>query len=241
MTDLYGTVAAHIKCVRNAHPYIMNHDQWLHRYINLIKHQDYHLVNGTHAFSQGQLLSKAWLCDTIASQELSLGNIWLLAGWIGTLGYMLLERRELFGIDKIRSFDIDPVCADLAETYNKDSLIDDWRFKALTMDVNHISYDDFVWRGNRPDGTFSEPRSESADTVINTSCDHMGGDDSWWRNIPSGKLVILQNNNWHENIQHDNSVDTVDEFQLMYPMKELLFSGEFDCKLYRRFMLIGRK
>jgi len=240
-TNVYEIVAQHINGVRNMHPHVSDHDGWLHRYINLIRHPNYQLVNGLDAFSQGQLLSKAWLCDAISTQNLKLGNIWLLAGWIGTLSYMLLERREQFGIDRIRSFDIDPLCADLADIYNKKDVIDDWRFKALTMDVNDIFYDNFVWQGKKSDGTLSFPRSETANTVINTSCDHMGGNAAWWDKIPAGKLVMLQNNDWYENDQHNNSVNNLAEFERMYPMNELLYKGQLELPLYTRFMLIGRK
>ena len=82
---------------------------------------------------------------------------------------------------------------------------------------------------------------ESADTVINTSCDHMGSDDAWWDNIPQGKLVILQNNDWYENDQHNNSMQDIAAFKSKYPMGELLYEGELDLTLYTRFMLIGRK
>ena len=109
------------------------------------------------------------------------------------------------------------------------------------MDVNEISYDNFIWQGTRSDGTLSAPRSESADTVINTSCDHMGDSAAWWDNIPTGKLIILQNNDWFENDQHNNSVTDISVFKNLYPMAELLYEGELDCTLYTRYMLIGRK
>ena len=69
----------------------------------------------------------------------------------------------------------------------------------------------------------------------------MGSDRTWWDSIPSDRLIILQNNDWFENDQHNNSVNDLAEFAKMYPMRELLFSGELDCTLYKRFMLIGRK
>ena len=192
------------------------------------------------AFSQGQIDSKLWLIDTVQKLDLSMGRAWTLCGWIGTLGYLMLLRQDKLKLISIRSFDVDDRCAALAEILNRPNVKDNWKFKASTVDVNTAIYDDFMHNSLRYDGTVVE-MCDTADTVINTSCDHMGSNNSWWERIPADKLIILQNNNWHENDQHNNSVDTIDEFKRMYPMNELLFAGEIDCTLYTRFMLIGRK
>jgi hypothetical protein len=209
----------------------------------LIRMSDYNQLHDRgvlDAFSEGQLTSKVWLIDTVQSLDLSLGRTWTLCGWIGTLGYLMLMQRDKLRLDSIRSFDIDDQCAALADTLNRPNVKDGWKFKASTVDVNTMLYDEFMYHSIRYDGSVVE-QCGSADTVINTSCDHMGGNNTWWDKIPAGKLIILQNNNWHENDQHNNSVDTSDEFKRMYPMDELLFAGELDCTLYKRFMLIGRK
>lgn len=197
-------------------------------------------VNINDAFSQGQIDSKIWLIDTVTSLGIDLGRTWTLCGWIGTLGYLMLLRQDTLNLTSIRSFDIDNRCAALADTLNRTNVKDSWKFKASTVDVNTVVYDDFMYYSLRYDGSAVE-QCDTADTVINTSCDHMGGNNIWWDNIPADKLIILQNNNWHENDQHNNSVSTLDEFKRMYPMNELLFAGELDCTLYTRFMLIGRK
>jgi hypothetical protein len=106
--------------------------------------------------------------------------------------------------------------------------------------VNSISYDNFAYDTIKYDGT-AQRVTDTADIIINTSCDHMGDSAAWWDNIPTGKLIILQNNDWFENDQHNNSVNNIDEFKMMYPMRELLYEGELDCTLYTRYMLIGRK
>ena len=197
-------------------------------------------VNINDAFSHGQLSSKQWLIDTVKSLDLSVGRAWTLCGWIGTLGYLMLLHQDSLRLTSIRSFDIDDHCATLADTLNRASVKDNWKFKASTVDVNTVVYDNFMHYSLRYDGSVVE-QCDSADTVINTSCDHMGGNNSWWDRIPSDKLIILQNNNWHENDQHNNSAADLNEFTRMYPMSELLFAGELDCTLYTRFMLIGRK
>jgi len=145
-------------------------------------------------------------------------------------------------VTAVRSFDIDDRCADLADTLNRSAVKDRWMFKSFTQDVNMLDYDSFEWSvWSNINNRMSYPITDSADTIINTSCDHMGSDRTWWDNIQQNKLIILQNNNWFENEQHNNSVNDLDEFKRMYPMKELLFAGQLDCTLYTRFMLIGRK
>jgi hypothetical protein len=197
-------------------------------------------VNVLDAFSQGQLDSKLWLIETVKTLQLNLGRAWTLCGWIGTLGYFMLIHKQALGLESVRSFDIDDRCENLAETLNRSHVIDGWKFKASTLDINHLQYDNFEYSTRKYDGSFGQI-SDTADTVINTSCDHMGGSNTWWENIPQGRLVILQNNDWFENDQHNNSVQDLDQFRAMYPMTELLYAGELDCTLYTRFMLIGRK
>ena len=78
-------------------------------------------------FSRGQLQSKLWVLGElrklkysynadggIQKKEIDLGTVFLCAGWYGTLATMLFESN--FKVDKIRSFDIDPDCVDIAET-----------------------------------------------------------------------------------------------------------------------------
>jgi hypothetical protein len=235
----------HIECldfIRRLSNAVADPQDFIERYSKLIRHDHARHVNVFDAFSRGQLESKLWLRSTVESLGIRLGRTWILAGWIGTLGYLLLEKQHQLDVTHIRSFDIDHNCADLADLFNKAGMIDQLRFKALTADVNDIDYDNFeltYW--SRINNRQSYPVSESVDSVINTSCDHMGSSDNWWQRIPTGKLVILQNNNWHENDQHDNSVDSIDDFSAQYPLSELLYAGEIECTLYNRYMLIGRK
>lgn len=191
------------------------------------------------AFSRGQIDSKLWLCDTVENLGLTLGRTWILCGWLGTLGYFMLDRKERLGIEHIRSFDIDPRCHGMADTMNRRSVTDGWKFKATTLDVNDLRYDNFAYKTQKYNGDI-ETLTESADTIINTSCDHMDR-DAWWNSIPSGRLVILQDNNFEGHPDHINTVRSADEFALRYPMSTLLFKGELECNMYTRYMLIGRK
>ena len=207
-------------------------------YLRMIDHPSAQHTNVPDAFTQGQLDSKRWLIDQTLKLDVDLGLVWILCGWVGTLGYLLMLNDKLRK-GPIRSFDRDPGCAVLADMLNKPNVMDGWKFKATTMDVNDMSYVGFKYGTVKGNGSI-ESVIETPDTIINTSCDHMDA-SAWWNGIPEGKLVILQNNNLHGYDDHINVVDSIEQFSEMYPMSELMFSGSLDCTLYTRFMLIGRK
>lgn len=213
---------------------------FLKTYFSVFNHPRFNSKDMMDAFSNGQLNSKLWLIDTARSLNLSLDRVWTLCGWIGTLAYLLFLRRDELSITHIRSFDIDDNCHELADTMNRKYVVEGWDFKASTLDVNLLQYDDFTFNTIRRNGTV-QPVFDSADTVINTSCDHMGASNQWWDSIPSGKLVILQNNDFFEHDEHSNCCFSLEQFKSKYPMQQILFEGALDCTIYNRFMLIGYK
>ena len=228
---------AHLSVLHRMWDRVPDQGMFIKTYFSLYEHPTADRSSVIDAFSQGQLDSKTWLIDKVRDLGLDLGRTWTLCGWYGTLAYLMFLRRNELHFDCVRSFDVDQNCAWLADTLNRTNVIDGWKFKATTMDVNDIYYDDFKFVTRKYDGTLQEV-IESADTVINTSCDHMDR-NRWVERIPHGKLVILQNNNFVRD-DHVNTVSTIKEFKMKYPMKEYLYEGELNCMAYRRFMLIGR-
>lgn len=191
------------------------------------------------AWSYGQLHSKMWLIKTLNELDMNLGNVWVLCGWIGTLPLLINHFSKAIRYDSIRSFDLDPRCAPLAEILNNKLVADGWKFKASTMDVNSIVYDEFKYETLKDDGTI-QALTGNADTVVNTSCEHLVS-NKWWDNIPPGRQVILQSNDFFDHSDHGKPVADLNEMQSRYPMRRVLFKGELDCELYKRFMLIGMK
>lgn len=218
---------------------IVDRESFVKAYFSIYEHSTSNKNSVLDAFSQGQLDSKNWLINVTRDLDLELGNTWTLCGWYGTLAYLMFLRMSEIRFKTIRSFDVDPSCAWLADTLNRPAVIAGWKFKATTIDVNDMFYDDFDYVTTKYDGSTQQVR-ETADTIINTSCDHMDR-NKWYERIPAGKLVILQNNDFIEHGDHVNNVTSIDEFERNYPMRELLYSGELDCRRYKRFMLIGRK
>lgn len=189
-------------------------------------------------FSRGQLQSKLWLVKELSRLDLDLGIVFLCAGWYATLATMLFESG--IKIDRIRSFDIDNSCYSIAETFNKPWVKDEWRFKATTQDIFDIDFNLHTYTVKRADGSTCD-LTESPNTIINTSCEHIENFDNWYAKIPQGKLVILQSNNYYEVEEHVNCSKDVEEFSLSTPMSNCLYLGELQLEKYSRFMKIGYK
>ena len=189
-------------------------------------------------FSRGQLQSKLWLVRELKKLDLDLGMVFLCAGWYATLATMMFEAG--LRIDKMRSFDIDPSCRVIAETFNKPWVIDDWKFKSTTKNIFELNFqsDSYVLTNSKGQDFVVH---ETPDTIINTSCEHITDFDQWYAKIPKGKLLILQTNNYFEIEDHINCSASLEEFRAQCPMQEVMFAGKLALDKYTRYMLIGRK
>tara|TARA_Y200000002_G_scaffold68079_1_gene52949 strand:- start:31696 stop:32532 length:837 start_codon:yes stop_codon:yes gene_type:complete len=188
--------------------------------------------------SQGQIKSKLWLLKELQNTKLDLGTVFICAGWYGTLATMLFESK--INIDKIRSFDIDNSCKKIAEIFNKPWVIEDWKFKPVTQDIHDINFDSHTYTVTRNDSTECS-MTDSPDTIINTSCEHIDNFTEWYAKIPKGKLVVLQNNNFFELNEHVNCVNDLDDFACQTPLSKILYEGELKLEKYTRYMRIGVK
>lgn len=189
-------------------------------------------------FSRGQLQSKLWLIKEVKKLNLDLGTVFLCAGWYGILATMIFENQ--IKVDKIRSFDIDKSTVDIAEIFNKPWVIEEWKFKATNLDINDIDYNLFKFNVLRKNKTTCE-LTESPDTIINTSCEHINNFDNWYSKLPKNKLIILQSNNFIDLEEHVNTYKTIHEFNLKTPMSNVLLCESLKLEKYTRFMKIGYK
>jgi hypothetical protein len=189
-------------------------------------------------FSRGQLESKLWLVKELSELKVNLGTVFLCAGWYATLATMLFESN--IKVNKVRSFDIDPSCRSIAETFNNPWVKDNWQFKSSTKDIMDINYEFENYEVIRADGTTC-PLADTPDTIINTSCEHIENFEEWYSKIPDGKLVVLQSNNYFEIEEHVNCVVDLDDFDRMAPLTSILYTGELELPKYTRFMRIGYK
>lgn len=191
------------------------------------------------AFTQGQLRSKLWLLKHL--RDIDLGTVFICAGWYGTLARAMFENDRIH-FDKIRSFDIDPKCTEVADMINKQWNKEDWKFKALHSDILDVNYTEHSWTfWSIKNDRESHPLTDSPNTIINTSCEHIEKFTDWFNLIPKSKLVALQSNNYFEIKDHINCVNSLDEFKQQAPLNNIIYEGELELEKYTRYMIIGYK
>jgi hypothetical protein len=217
--------------------YILTNNPLFHQLRNVVS---LGTVNLNDAFSWGQLKSKRWLIDELEKLDLDLGTIFLCAGWYATLAAMLFE--STCKIEKIRSFDIDGSCVDVADTINAVNFKNNWRFKAVESNIFDINYSSHEWTAwSKTNNRMSYPITDVPTTIINTSCEHIENFKSWYDKIPVGKIIVLQTNNYFEIEDHINCSSSLEEFASNTHMTEVLYQGELHLPKYTRFMRIGIK
>jgi hypothetical protein len=169
------------------------------------------------AFWSGQLKSKEWLITNLRKNVNKFVSIDIHGGWVGVLASMLFQS-DIY-ITNIRSVDIDPTCEPIATMMNKKEEMAG-KFRAVTADMCAIRSD--------------------ADVVINTSCEHITQEqyDLWLSGMPYNTLLVLQSNNY--NIpEHVRIATDLDDFKTQSKIN-VLWAGELELPLYKRFMIIGR-
>ena len=168
------------------------------------------------SFWSGQLKSKEWLLDNLCPRLPYNASIDIHGGWNGVLASMLFQKVK--DIKNIRSLDIDPSCEEIASTMNKLEEMQG-RFRAVTADMCAMRSD--------------------ADVVINTSCEHITQDqyDLWLSGMPYNSTIVLQSNNYAID-EHVRTADSLETFVQQSQLK-VLWAGELELPLYKRFMIIG--
>ena len=170
------------------------------------------------AFWSGQLKSKEWLIKNLRKNVNKFVSIDIHGGWVGTLASMLFQS-DIY-ITNIRSVDIDPSCEPIATMMNKKEEMSG-KFRAVTADMCAIRSD--------------------ADVIINTSCEHITQEqyDTWLSGMPHNSLLVLQSNNY--NIpEHVRIVEDLEQFKKQCGIN-IIWAGELELPLYKRFMIIGKQ
>jgi len=169
------------------------------------------------AFWSGQLHSKEWLINNLRAHVESPVSIDIHGGWVGVLASMIFQSD--ITVKNIRSIDIDPTCEPIATMMNKGEEIVG-KFRAVTADMCSIRSD--------------------ADVIINTSCEHITQDqyEVWLSGHPYNSLIVLQSNNYRIP-EHVRIAKDLDDFKLQSQLSNILFAGELELPLYKRFMVIG--
>lgn len=174
------------------------------------------------AFWRGQIQSKEWLIqefNRVRNHITTWPTVDIHGGWVGVLASMLFQSGSY--IHKIRSIDIDPTCEPIANRMNQLEL-EAGKFLAVTADMCAIRSD--------------------ADVVINTSCEHITQDqyDIWLSGMPHNTMFILQSNNY-DIPEHVRTAKNLEDFKQQCGLDNILYAGELELPLYKRFMIIGKK
>ena len=177
-----------------------------------------HGVSMIDATSKGQLASKIWLSETmqhVLHQKLM--NVLICGGWYGTL-IPIFNRYNSVG--HYTSIDIDPHCEEVLNTVVA-SVREETDVTTKTADMYSYDY-------------------STHDLIINTSTEHIVSISEWLRRIPSGKLVVMQNNNMYGYDGHVNCKSSIEEFLLeVETLLRVYYSGELILPDYKRFMVCG--
>lgn len=168
-------------------------------------------------FWQGQMKSKDWLCKELRKHVHKFVTVDIHGGWNGVLASMLFQSDV--PVLSIRSVDIDPTCEPIANMMNKPEEMFG-KFRAVTADMCTIRSD--------------------ADVVINTSCEHITQYeyDMWLSGMPHNSLFVLQSNNY-QIAEHVRTARDLEHFKEQCHLDNILYAGELELPLYKRFMIIG--
>jgi hypothetical protein len=169
------------------------------------------------AFWSGQLKSKEWLIKNLRPHIKKFVTVDIHGGWVGVLASMLFQSDV--PVLSIRSIDIDSRCEPIATMMNKvEEMVG--KFRAVTADMCAMRSD--------------------ADVIINTSCEHINQDqyDLWLSGMPYGSLLVLQSNNY-DIPEHVRIANSLEEYKLQCGDIEVLWAGELELTLYKRWMIIG--
>lgn len=181
----------------------------------------------TDAFSSGQISSKIWLCETLESFSYTHPvNVWILGGWYGLLGFLLLSRNRI-PIRKILCIDVDLKALNAARILNENWI---WKekFETLHADANTLTYP-------------SEENVECPNLILNTSCEHFAKMD-WFERIPKGSMIGLQSNDMIHP-EHVRNHKSAEDLARDYRMNQILFQGSLKFAYpnfgFERFQLVG--
>jgi hypothetical protein len=170
-------------------------------------------VNYIDALSQFQVESKIWLIDELSKLNKS-ENALFIGGWLGISSLWLAKTKN---VTSITNLDLDESAIKFSDKLN-----------AYSPEYNCGIVSDIA-----------EHDLSNYDLIINTSSEHM--DDSWFERVPRGATVAIQTNDFHEIVEHINTVNDLTELKEKYIMDEIYYIGVRDCDRYNRFMLIGKK
>ena len=180
------------------------------------------------SFTPSLMLSKLWMCGALKRLMLEeninrFNTVYSLGSWYGNMALFMLIKQVPFGT--MVDVDLDPKYLATSKRLMP-KLYRQGRLISLAADANTIDYD-----------------VPAPSLVINNSTNNMRN-AGWLAHIPTGTWVALQGRS-NEPQNRFNTVSSLDEFDLEYPLSETLFLGGIPLRdpddHYQRWMKIGIK
>jgi len=177
----------------------------------------------------------SWITQQMqhAFGEMYLGAIYVLGGGMGILPAMLFDTRLRF--ENIRSFDINGVCQFLADEMMSKELLADWRFKATTLDLFNIGYDEHTFITQLQNGDLSDPFVEIPGTLINTNISYLKNYKDWYKMIPDMRRLVLVG----ETGDVPKPFASSQNFNKQFPMSFELYTGVITYGEKQYYLKIG--
>ena len=181
------------------------------------------------ATNDAQIASKEWLVNTLINYlnpkylTFELRDVLIMGSWYGLTGMIL--RQQIDNQIKIWNVDSDPECLRIQHMlqYNNP----DYEHNIpVTDDAIEYYFD----------------RADAFQLIINTSCEHMEQEDIRMilNSKPIDTIACFQSNNYHNEAEHINTHNSLDEFVDSLQLASVYYKGEMNpSEDYTRYMVIG--
>ena len=184
----------------------------------IMEHLDFAAVRDS--LSDGQTASKLWVVEALSQfLEVNHKRVGVFGGWVGILCRMLYDFNGVKSVDNI---EIDGSLKKINQLTMGEHLD---TFKFIHSDMFDFDY-----------------QQRQYDVYINTSGEHIKCIKDWIEKIPSGKIVIIQSNDYYQHPQHINCVASEQELEAKAieakNVKDIIYRGRLSLPVYNRFMII---
>ena len=173
------------------------------------------------SFTRDLVFSKLWLLQELAKIQPQIITMYILGAWYCNLA-LFVDRYQQVKVDKIINVETDREFLSTGKSLLDQAGADNVEY--MQADANDIDYRQLGSNG----------------VVVNTSLTDMPGTD-WFKNIPTGTLVVLQARDHDPGEQFAGPEDIEQKF----PFDQVLYSGGLALEdpetEYTRFMIIGIK
>lgn len=174
------------------------------------------------SFTRDLITSKVWLMQELARIAPQVGTVYNLGSWYGNLA-LYLRLMPLLRTGRIINVDRNQ----------------EWLQQGARMLAHIGAHDVENMLGDARDLDYRQLGRDGV--VVNTAINDMSGRE-WFKNIPSGTLVVLQTRDRNPD---SKPYESLEDLHRAFPLQQELYHGTLRLKdpqtAYHRHMIIGRK